>query len=102
MSITEHVYTPAYVVTSEAEFSKLPADVQEALVAAAKESQDYVYKTAAKLETDLLTQLKAGGIAVNDADKDAFIAASKPIYDEFASTVENGAQLIADVQALAK
>jgi TRAP-type C4-dicarboxylate transport system substrate-binding protein len=46
------------------------------------------------METDLLDKLKAGGIAVNEADKEAFIAASKPVYEEFAATVDGGQELI--------
>jgi len=102
MSITGHVYTPAYVLTSSKNFAKLPEDIQSDLMAAAAESQDAVYAMAAALETELLENLKAGGVEVNEADKDAFIAASKPIYDEFASSVAGGADLIETVQSLAQ
>jgi len=79
LSITGHVYTPAYLLVSAKNFAKLPEDVQSDLMAAAAESQDAVYELAAKLETDLLENLKSAGIAINEADKEAFIAASKPI-----------------------
>ncbi len=102
LSITGHVYTPAYVLVSAKHFAKLPEDVQSDLMAAAAESQDAVYAMAAQLETELLDNLKAGGVEVNEADKDAFIAASKPIYDEFASSVDGGADLINTVQSLAE
>ena len=102
LSITGHVYTPAYVLVSAKHFAKLPEDVQSDLIAAAAESQDAVYAMAAQLETELLENLKAGGVEVNEADKDAFIAASKPVYDEFASSVDGGADLINTVQSLAK
>ncbi len=102
LSITGHVYTPAYVLTSAKHFAKLPEDIQSDLMAAAAESQDAVYEMAAKLETELLENLKNGGVTVNEADKDAFIAASKPIYDEFAESVKGGADLITTVQSLAK
>jgi tripartite ATP-independent transporter DctP family solute receptor len=101
LSITGHVYTPAYVLVSEEHFSALPQDVQDILTATAKETQAYVYELAAKLETDLLAELEAGGIQVNTADKQAFIDASKPIYDEFASTVSGGGDLIKTVLDLA-
>ncbi len=101
LSITGHVYTPAYVLTSQKNFAKLPDDVQAALRQCGKESQDFVYEEAARLEKDLLQKLKDGGITVNEADKDAFIAASKPIYDEFADSVKGGKDLIDKVQALA-
>lgn len=102
LSITGHVYTPAYVLTSEKHFAKLPQDVQDALTEAAQETQAYVYSTAAMLETDLLTKLKDGGITVNNADKAAFVAASKPIYDEFSSSVDGGAALVKTVLDLAQ
>ena len=101
LSVTGHVYTPAYVLVSKSNFEKLPADVQKTLAEVAQETQGYVYELAAKLETDLLEKLKAGGITVNTADKDAFIKASKPIYDEFASSVSGGADLVKTVQGLA-
>ena len=65
----------------------------------AADTQGFVYDTAAKLETELLENLKNGGITVNTADKAAFIAASKPIYDEFSTSVDGGKELIEKVQA---
>lgn len=102
LSITGHVYTPAYVLVSAKHFAKLPEDIQADLMAAAAESQDAIYEMAANLETELLQNLIDGGITVNEADKAAFVEASKPVYDEFASSVEGGADLIEKVQSLAK
>ncbi len=102
LSITGHVYTPAYVLVSDKHFSDLPADVQETLSSTAREMQAYVYAQAARLETDLLKQLVDGGMEVNTADKEAFVGASKAIYDEFASSVDGGQDLIDTVLALAK
>jgi tripartite ATP-independent transporter DctP family solute receptor len=94
LSITGHVYTPAYALVSEKHYAALPDDVRSALDTCAKETQAYVYETAATMETDLLEKLKEGGIAVNEADKDAFIAASKPVYEEFATSIDGGQDLI--------
>ena len=102
LSITGHVYTPAYVLVSAKNFAKLPEDIQSDLMAAAAEAQEAVYATAAQLETDLLDNLKSAGIEVNEADKAAFVEASAPIYEEFAKSVDGGADLISKVQALAK
>lgn len=101
LSITGHVYTPAYVLVSKTHFAKLPEDVQAALRQCGKESQDFVYKEAARLEEELLNNLKKGGIEVNEADKAAFIAASKPVYEEFATSVKDGQALIDEFQNLA-
>ena len=101
LSVTGHVYTPAYVLVSERSFAKLPEDVQADLIAAAEETQEEVYAMAAELEQKLLGELEAGGMAVNEADVQAFIDASTPIYDEFASSVDGGAELVERVRALA-
>ncbi|NND91658.1 MAG: TRAP transporter substrate-binding protein [Granulosicoccus sp.] len=102
LSVTGHVYTPAYVLVSAKNFAKLPEDIQSDLMAAAAESQDAVYAMAASLETELLENIRNAGVEVNEADKQAFVDASKPIYDEFASTVEGGADLIDTVLSLAR
>lgn len=99
LSITGHVYTPAYALVSDSHFAKLPEDVQQILTETAQETQAFVYDLAAQLEKDLLQQLTDGGMTVNTADKDAFIAASKPVYEEFASSIDGGADLIKAVQA---
>jgi TRAP-type C4-dicarboxylate transport system substrate-binding protein len=49
----------------------------------------------------LLAELKAGGIQVNNADKAAFVEASKPIYEEFGSSVPGGKALIDKALGLA-
>jgi TRAP-type transport system periplasmic protein len=94
LSLTGHVYTPAYVVAGKQRFESLPEEVRLVLEEVARETQDYVYETAAAMEDDLLGKLEEGGIQVNEADKDAFIAASQPIYDEFAQEVDGGKELI--------
>ena len=94
LTLTGHVYTPAYIVTGAKKFASLPPDVQKTLSDAAKETQGYVYKTAARLDNELLDKIKAAGVQVNTANKDAFIKASQPIYDEFAKDVQGAKTLI--------
>ena len=101
LSMTGHVYTPAYV-TAGASWSRLPPDVQKILKDTAVEMQPEVYKIAAGLDESLYKKLKDVGMQINDADKDAFIKASKPIYDEFAKEVPGGKELIDKSLALGK
>lgn len=100
LSITGHVYTPGYILTSATHFGRLDAAVQEALIEAAREAQAEVYEIAARLEVELLDVIKEAGVAVNDADKAAFVAASQPIYEEFAASVDGGAALVERINAL--
>jgi tripartite ATP-independent transporter DctP family solute receptor len=94
LSLTGHVYTPAFLATGKAKFTSLPADVQTILEQAAKDTQAYVYQQAARLDNELLDKIKAAGVKVNEADKDAFVAASRGVYEEFGKEVPEGAKLV--------
>jgi TRAP-type transport system periplasmic protein len=102
LSMTGHVYTPAYLATGKSKFASLPPDVQAILAQAAKDTQAYVYEQAARLDDELLGKIKAAGVKVNEADKDAFIGASKAVYEEFAKEVPGGGKLVEQAIALGK
>jgi tripartite ATP-independent transporter DctP family solute receptor len=102
LSMSGHVYTPAYVMTGAKKWASLPADVRKVLEDAARETQAYVYETAAKQEVELLGKLKASGIQVNEVDKPAFVAASKNIYEDFGKEVAGAKELIDTAVALGK
>lgn len=100
LSLTGHVYIPAYLVTSPKTFAKWPEDVQKVLVETAKEMEDVARANGQGFDDDLLSKLKDKGMTVNEADKEAFVAASKEIYKEFGEKVEGGADLIQKIQGM--
>ncbi|WP_353646736.1 TRAP transporter substrate-binding protein [Mesorhizobium sp. WSM2239] len=103
LSMTGHVYTPAYLLVGLNRWNGLPEDVRQILEETAKETQAFVYESAARLEGELLTQMQEeSDIQVNEADKDAFIAASDAIYKEFGAQVEGGADMIEKAIRLGK
>lgn len=102
LSLTGHVYTPAYVTVGKKRWESLPEDLRSEIERIAKDTQAYVYETAARMETDLLTRLKDAGMTVNEADKDAFIAASESIYKEFANSVDGGQEMVDKAMSLAE
>ena len=102
LSLSGHVYTPAYLTVGKTKWESLPPDVRKILEDTAKETQAYVYEQAAKDDAELLGKIKQAGVQVNDVDKDAFIAASKPIYDEFGKDVPGAKDVIDRAVALGK
>lgn len=102
LSLSGHVYTPAYLTVGARRYGSLPADVRKVLEDTARETQAFVYTTAQQQETELLGKLKQSGMQVNDVDKDAFIAASKPIYEEFGKEVSGAKPLVDKAVALGK
>ena len=101
LSLTGHVYTPAYVLVGKNKWDSLPKDVTSEIERIARETQAFVYETAAAMEDDLLAKLKAGGIQVNEPDKDAFVKASASIYEEFGAEVAGGKELVDQALSLA-
>ena len=102
ISLTGHVYTPAYVTVGSKRWAKLPAEVRKTLEAVAKDTQKFVYTTATNDEGALLEKIRAAGVQVNEPDKAAFVRASKAVYDEFGTTVKGSKALIDKSLALAK
>ncbi len=101
LSLTGHVYTPAYVLVGKKKWDSLPADIRAELEKIAKETQAFVHQTAAALETDLLNKLKSGGMQVNTADKAAFVKASAGIYKDYAAAVPGGKKMVDKALSLA-
>ena len=102
LSRTGHVYTPAYVTVGARKWATLPADVRTALEDTARETQAFVYEKARKDDDELLGKLKTAGMQVNEANKDAFVAASKPVYEDFAKEVPGSKEIIDRAIALGK
>lgn len=101
LSMTGHVYTPAYL-TAGVSWKRLPPDVQKTLDDVASEIEPQILKLAERLDNELVGKMKPSGIKVNEADKSAFVAASKAIYAEFAKQVKAGKALIDKALSLAK
>ncbi|WP_425041614.1 TRAP transporter substrate-binding protein [Primorskyibacter sp. S187A] len=101
LSVTGHVYTPAYILMSKKKYDGLSDEIKAGFADCAMKTQDFTYEKAAELEASLLKVIEDAGVAVNDADKAAFVEASKPIYKQFADEVEGGQDMIDTVLGLA-
>ena len=99
LSLTQHVYTPAYLIVSPSKWNALPDEVRQVLEEEARATQSFVHETAARLESELLGSLRSTGIKINEPDLDAFREAAVAIRTDFAEDVEGGADLLALVQA---
>lgn len=102
LSLSGHVYSPAFLTAGLKRFSAQPEPIRTAIETAARETQVFVYETAARAEKDLLDKIRASGIQVNEVNKDAFIAASRPTYEEFGKEVAGAKALIDKAVALGR
>ena len=101
LSLTSHVYSPAYLLTGLNHWNQLPEDVRRVLEETGREMEDYVYAEAERLDQRLLEALRESGIQINEADRDSFLEASRPIYEAFGSTVSGGREMIETAMRLA-
>jgi tripartite ATP-independent transporter DctP family solute receptor len=95
LSLTGHVYTPAFVAVGAKRWDSLPADVRKIIEDTAKETQAFVYERAKKDDDELVAKFTAAGVKVNQADKEAF-------FDEFGAEVPGSTALIEQAIALGK
>ncbi|HEV2431006.1 MAG TPA: TRAP transporter substrate-binding protein [Burkholderiales bacterium] len=99
LSLTGHVYTPAYLIVSEDFWRKLPKDVQDTLSRIAWVTGDFARSEGERLDRELMDKL-APPMKSNEADKEAFIRASAGVYEEFGQQVPGGAELVKIIQSL--
>ncbi|MFQ5705124.1 MAG: TRAP transporter substrate-binding protein [Gemmatimonadales bacterium] len=95
LSLTGHIYSPAYLTVGLERWQALPQDVRDILEQTASETTEFVMDAARRIDAELLERLEQTGIRINRPDRDAFRNASQPVYDEFGSTVEGGAAIVA-------
>ena len=99
LSLTGHVYTPAYVIVSEDFWKKLPSDVQQTIARIAWTTGDFARSEGERLDRELMSKL-APPMKSNEADKEAFIKASVGVYEDFGKQVPGGAELVKIIQSL--
>lgn len=99
LSLTGHVYTPAFLIVSEEFWKKQPKDVQDTIARVARETGDFARSEGERLDRELQSKL-APPMKSNDPDKEAFIKASAAVYEEFGKQIPGGAELIKTIQSL--
>jgi len=93
LSLSGHVYSPAYLLISEDFWQKVPADAQAVLSRVATELGDFARSEGERLDKELMSKL-VPPLKLNDVDKGSFIKASGAIYADFGKEVKGGAELI--------
>jgi tripartite ATP-independent transporter DctP family solute receptor len=101
LSLSGHVYAPAYLVVNETFWQKLPADQRDVLEKVAVEMGDVARATGERLDKELLDKMTASSkIKVNEVDQEAFIKAAARMHAEFGKSVTGGAPLVKLIQSL--
>ena len=86
LSLSYHLYTPAFLVAGRAKFASLPPEAARAIWRVAREMEDWTLAKGAELDGELINRLGVEGLAVNECDRLAFTIRSLPIYQEYAAS----------------
>lgn len=92
LSLSNHVYTPSYLVASKVWWDKQSAEDQKLMMEAAKEASSKIFDWGEEQDKKSIENLKSKGMIVNEVDFKAFTEASKPVYESAKKTI--GAEFI--------
>lgn len=89
LSLTGHIANMNWLIINEAYYARLPDDVKGALAKEAAKIAPALLEEITALDTQLLQQLKDGGMeVVENIDKNAFREALTPIYEKYSKVYD--------------
>jgi tripartite ATP-independent transporter DctP family solute receptor len=99
LSLTGHTYDPAVFLASKAVLDKLPDDLKQIVLDAAKEAGQHERDVSEKLSMEFLAELKSAGMTVEEnPDIESFRIAVEPMYEQISN--ENEKELINKIRNL--
>jgi tripartite ATP-independent transporter DctP family solute receptor len=93
LSLTSHLYSPAFMVIGEAQFQKQPPEVRDALLRHARGIQDWVLDRGEELDAFWLRRIKQT-MEINEAERLSFTLQALPVYQQFISQVPDARAMI--------
>ena len=81
LSFTNHVYSVSYLLMGRSSFKKLPWDLQILMKQAGYETVAATVEAGKAVDSEIIELANSKGMKVNKAKTEAFIKASKPIWD---------------------
>ena len=94
MSLTGHVYTPAFLTVGKDKWAELPVEIRRVLKQTSRQLQEFVYQQAVQLEEDLLRRIETSGVSINHVDRERFVEASQPTYEQFGAEIPEATKLM--------
>ena len=85
LSTTRHVYTPSFLVASNAFFNSLTDEQKRIFAEVGREITEAAYTKSAALETQYMEEMKTK-LSINDVDLKAFQNATASSYDDYISS----------------
>jgi TRAP-type transport system periplasmic protein len=96
LSLSRHVYSPAYPIMSREYFEGLDPEIREAILDVAREVGRYHRELGEQEDARYRTMLEQQ-MEVTEIDQEAFAAAAAPLYEEFEKKF--GSEIVTTIQS---
>lgn len=100
LSMSNHVYSPIFLTVGIEKWQQLPQDIRAEIGRIAQEVQEFSLNEGERMDRELRLLFQDHGIQVNAVDRDAFVEASRPVYDAFEYAISGGGEWIERALAL--
>lgn len=97
MALSDHLYSPAFLVTSNAAFASLPENIQRLINDEARAMESWIQEIAIRIESDLIDRLDQS-MKLTHIRRGPFLEAARPLYAEFTGMVPDGEKMIGIVR----
>ena len=94
VSLTAHVYSPAFVTAGRARWNRLDADIRALVEPIAREMQGYAFETGARMEREAYARLAEAAVQFTEPDREAFRVAGRTLHEAYARDLSEGARLL--------
>jgi tripartite ATP-independent transporter DctP family solute receptor len=99
LSLTGHFYSPAPLTMSKKKFDSLKPEWQELFVKTALEAAAFERKVIRDAEKKQVEELKSWGMDIRTVDKQLFVDAMQPAYDEFYKQNPSWKAIVEEIRA---
>jgi TRAP-type C4-dicarboxylate transport system substrate-binding protein len=99
LALSDHLYSPAFLITSSAQFEAMPKAVRDVIVSEALAMESWIESRAAAMESELLDTLDLR-MELSHIDIEAFRHLCRPLYGEFVRAAPHGSKMIDILQSL--
>jgi tripartite ATP-independent transporter DctP family solute receptor len=82
LSISNHVFTPGYLLVREESWKRIPKEWQGEILKAAAKSQDMIRKLSDEEDSQYVDKLKERGMKVNTIDAKSFQEVGKKLWEK--------------------
>jgi TRAP-type C4-dicarboxylate transport system substrate-binding protein len=93
LTLSDHIYSPAFLVVRKGSLDALPPEVREILAAEAQEMEIWIQAMAIRIESNLLDRLDLN-MNVAYANVTTFELMTRPLYGQYIRNVPEGINLI--------